>query len=212
MKTGRSAAGRRTVDCARHDVRLHHVVLDPHDWRPGGASFNGDRFNVHPLVTLNGQWNNVGSEHTVTILDSSGASCASSFEVEAVQASVPAALWGSPGEDSHGNPQALDPKKLLVSNQLTGVSVRVKAPTAASPLVHRCSDEPGVRRAGSRFRRSSVEQRRPVRQATSLRTVLTMISRIASLENGVASSRVRRAAGNLQRPDLAPLRRTRTTP
>src|SRR4029450_13954960 len=52
----------------------------------------------------------------------------SSFEAVGVQGGVPAALWGSPPEDASGNPQVPDAKKLLVPNQLAGVSVQVKPP------------------------------------------------------------------------------------
>jgi hypothetical protein len=95
----------------------------------GEARFNGDKFNVYPLVKLNSQWNNVSSSLTVKIRDPSGKTdYTSRFEAEGVRGGVPAALWGSPPEDDGGHPQVPDAKKLLVPNQLTGVALRVKAP------------------------------------------------------------------------------------
>jgi hypothetical protein len=95
----------------------------------GEARFNGDKFNVYPLAKLNSQWNDVSSALTVKIHGlSDKTDYSSSFEAVDVQGGVPAALWGSPPEDAGGNPQVPNAKKLLVPNQLTGLSVQVKAP------------------------------------------------------------------------------------
>jgi len=95
----------------------------------GEALFKGDKFNVYPLVKLNSRWNDVSSALKVQIHGlSDKTDYTSSFEAVDVQGSVPAAVWGSPPEDAGGNPQVPDAKKLLVPNQLTGLSVQVKAP------------------------------------------------------------------------------------
>ena len=99
----------------------------------GETRFSGDTFNVHPLVKLNSsEWKSVSSALTVKILGLSNKDYSSSFEAVGVQGGVPAALWGSPPEDNSGNPQVPDAKKLIVPNQLTGVSVQVKAPLVGS--------------------------------------------------------------------------------
>jgi hypothetical protein len=95
----------------------------------GDAHFNGDKFNVYPLVKLNNKWNGVSSVHNVKIhglLDKKDYT--SSFEAVAVQGGVPVAIWGAPPEDDDGKPQVPNAKQLLVPNQLTGLSVQVKAP------------------------------------------------------------------------------------
>jgi hypothetical protein len=90
------------------------------------APINGSQFNVYPLVHVNSHWNNVSSALTVKILGlPDNKDC---FEAVGVRGGIPAALWGSPPEDESGNPQVPDAKKLLVPNQLTGVSVQVQAP------------------------------------------------------------------------------------
>lgn len=96
------------------------------------APISGSQFNVYPLVQLNSHWNKISSALGVKIQDHSGKDYSSSFEAAGVEASVPAALWGTPPEDESGNPQVPDAKKLLVPNQLTGVSVQVKAPQVGS--------------------------------------------------------------------------------
>lgn len=95
----------------------------------GAAHFNGDKFNVYPLVKLNSQWNGVSAELGVKIYELvHKKDYASSFEAVDVQGSVPAAIWGAPPEDNEGKPQVPNAKKLLVPNQLTGLSIQVKAP------------------------------------------------------------------------------------
>ncbi|MCW3054703.1 MAG: hypothetical protein JWN14_3873 [Chthonomonadales bacterium] len=95
----------------------------------GTDQFHGDTFDVYPLVQLNSQWKNVRSELVVKVQNLHGQTDYSScFEAVGVQSSVPAGLWGAPPEDNSGNPQAPDAKQLLVPNQLTGLSVEVKAP------------------------------------------------------------------------------------
>jgi hypothetical protein len=99
----------------------------------GEVHFSGDKFNVYPLVKLDGHWNDVSSALTVIVQGLSGnKDYSSGFEAVGVQGGVPAALWGTPPEDESGDPQVPNPKKLLVPNQLTGVSVRVKAPQVGS--------------------------------------------------------------------------------
>lgn len=99
----------------------------------GATRFSGDTFNVYPLVKPNSsEWKSVSSALTVKILGLSDKDYSSSFEAVGVQGGVPAALWGSPPEDNSGNPQVPDAKKLIVPNQLTGVSVQVKAPQVGS--------------------------------------------------------------------------------
>jgi len=103
----------------------------------GGARFSGDKFNVYPLVKLNSRWNNISSALAVKIQSlPDNTDCSSSFEAVGVQSGVPAALWGTPPEDQSGNPQVPDAKKLVVPNQLTGVSVQVKAPQVGSSAGH----------------------------------------------------------------------------
>jgi hypothetical protein len=103
----------------------------------GGARFSGDKFKVYPLVKLNGQWNNVSSALAVKIQSlPDNRDYSSSFEAVGVQGGVPAALWGTPPEDQSGNPQVPDATKLVVPNQLTGVSVQVKAPRVGSSAGH----------------------------------------------------------------------------
>jgi hypothetical protein len=95
----------------------------------GGAHFTGDKFNVYPLAKLDSKWNGVSSELGVKIYElKDKKDFASSFEAVDVQGSVPAAVWGAPPEDDNGRPQVPDGKKLVVPNQLTGLSVQVKAP------------------------------------------------------------------------------------
>ena len=95
----------------------------------GGARFTGDKFNVYPLAKLDSKWNGVSSELGVKIYElKDKKDFASSFEAVDVQGSVPAAVWGAPPEDDNGRPQVPDGKKLVVPNQLTGLSVQVKAP------------------------------------------------------------------------------------
>jgi hypothetical protein len=99
----------------------------------GDAHFNGNKFNVYPLVKLSSQWNGVSSAFKVNVHGvSDNNDYSSSFEAVDVQGNVAAALWGSPPEDDSGNPQVPDAKNLLIPNQLTGLSVQVKAPEVGS--------------------------------------------------------------------------------
>ena len=95
----------------------------------GEAHFTADKFNVYPLVKLNSQWNGVSAALGVKIYDLvDKKDYASSFEAVDVQGGVPAAIWGAPPESNDGKPQVPDAKQLLVPNQLTGLSIQVKAP------------------------------------------------------------------------------------
>ena len=179
----------------------------------GATSVNGSSFNVYPLVGLDSHWNNVSSAHTVTIRDSSSAVRSSSFDAEAVQSGVPAALWGSPPEDASGKPQVPDADKLLVPEPVDRRLVRVKPPAVGQfRRLDRRQCEPDLRRAEAAVGGAAGERLGPPGWRQPSNSGVTISRDRQPSERHRIERRHGRTPGDLRRAGTARLRPGRERP